>query len=88
MTGGGGDDTYSVDNTGDVVNDVSGTDTVNVTTITSYTLGTTIENLTFIGTGNFAGTGNALANVITGGTGNDTLSRRQRQRHLDRRRRQ
>ena len=54
--------------------DGSGTDTVNVTTITSYTLGATIENLSFIGSGNFTGTGNALANVITGGAGADTLS--------------
>jgi len=29
--------------------------------------------LTFIGTGNFAGTGNGLANVINGGAGIDTL---------------
>ncbi|MBW9056740.1 protease, partial [Rhizobium mesosinicum] len=32
-----------------------------------------VENLTFTGSGNFAGTGNALANIITGGAGNDTL---------------
>src|SRR5205085_6952052 len=31
-------------------------------------------NLTFIGVGNFAGTGNNAANVITGGSGNDALS--------------
>ena len=33
-----------------------------------------MENLTFIGVGNFTGTGNGLANVITGGAGNDTLN--------------
>src|SRR6185369_4567447 len=32
-----------------------------------------VENLTFTGAGNFSGTGNALANTITGGAGNDTL---------------
>ena len=32
-----------------------------------------IENLTFIGTGNFTGIGNANDNVITGGAGNDLL---------------
>jgi Ca2+-binding RTX toxin-like protein len=44
-----------------------------LTTLTSYTLGTNVENLTFTGVGNFAGTGNGLANTITGGSGNDTL---------------
>src|SRR5262245_35698857 len=33
-----------------------------------------VDNLTFVGTGNFNGTGNALANAITSGAGNDTLS--------------
>ena len=49
-----------------------GTDTVN-TTLASYTLGANVENLNFTGAGNFAGTGNTLANVIIGGAGNDTL---------------
>ena len=40
----------------------------------AYTLGANVENLTFIGAGNFTGTGNALANAITGGAGNDTLN--------------
>ena len=34
---------------------------------------TAVENLTYTGAGNFNGTGNALANTITGGIGNDTL---------------
>lgn len=34
----------------------------------------TIENLTHLGGSNFTGTGNALANVITGGTGANTLN--------------
>ena len=33
-----------------------------------------VENLTYTGAGNFAGTGNNLSNVITGGAGNDTLA--------------
>jgi serralysin len=33
-----------------------------------------MENLTFTGLGNFAGTGNALANVLIGGVGADSLS--------------
>src|SRR5213078_3305109 len=44
------------------------------TALASFTLGANIENLTFTGTGAFAGTGNALNNVITGGAGNDTLT--------------
>jgi Ca2+-binding RTX toxin-like protein len=42
---------------------------------TSYTISNAnVENLRFTGTGNFAGTGNNAANVITGGAGADTLS--------------
>jgi Ca2+-binding RTX toxin-like protein len=33
-----------------------------------------VENLTYTGGGNFTGTGNALANVLTGGAGNDVLN--------------
>ncbi|MGO7338502.1 hypothetical protein AB9E32_35070, partial [Rhizobium leguminosarum] len=33
-----------------------------------------VENLTYIGTAAFAGTGTGLANTITGGVGNDTLN--------------
>jgi serralysin len=74
MLGGVGNDTYVVDNAGDVVteNAGAGTDLVQ-STLNAYTLSANLENLTFIGNGNFAGTGNALANAITGGAGNDTL---------------
>uniref|UniRef100_UPI003F20702A beta strand repeat-containing protein n=1 Tax=Rhizobium sp. F40D2 TaxID=3453141 RepID=UPI003F20702A len=74
MTGGVGDDTYIVDNAGDSVaeNTGAGTDTVR-TTLASYRLGGNVENLTYIGTGTFTGTGNSLANTIKGGAGADTL---------------
>ena len=74
MAGGEGNDIYIVDNAGDVVTENlnEGTDTVS-TTLASYTLGANVENLTATGAGNFTGTGNALANVITGDAGNDTL---------------
>ena len=74
MAGGTGNDTYFADNAGDVMNENvgEGTDTVR-TTLSSYTLGINLENLTFIGAGSFTGTGNTLSNVITGGAGNDTL---------------
>ena len=74
MSGGNGNDTYEVDNALDVVNENAsqGTDLVR-TTLNAYALGANVENLTFTGVGNFAGTGNTLANVIVGGAGDDTL---------------
>ncbi|MGG7576387.1 M10 family metallopeptidase C-terminal domain-containing protein [Rhizobium sp. Nf11,1] len=75
LIGGAGNDTYIVDNAGDIVIEAAdaGTDIVR-TTLASYTLGSDVENLTFIGTGPFAGTGNALNNVIVGGSGSNTLT--------------
>lgn len=77
MVGGLGNDIYTVDDAGDVIVDNAGegTDTVRVT-FTTYALGSgaDIENLTFIGTGDFNGVGSSTANVITGAAGNDTLT--------------
>ncbi|MGO8019821.1 rhizobiocin, partial [Rhizobium leguminosarum] len=75
LIGGAGDDTYIVDNAGDSVaeNAAAGTDTVR-TALVSYTLAANVENLAYIGTGAFAGTGNALNNVLAGGAGVDTLN--------------
>jgi len=75
LIGGGGNDTYIVDNALDVVTEgaSAGTDTVK-TTLVTYALVPNVENLIFAGTGNFSGTGNALANQINGGAGNDTLT--------------
>jgi Ca2+-binding RTX toxin-like protein len=81
MAGGAGDDTYIVDDAGDVVveNPDEGTDTVQ--SFITYTLGANVENLTLTGSGAINGTGNSLdniltgnsaANVLAGGTGNDT----------------
>jgi Ca2+-binding RTX toxin-like protein len=75
MVGGADSDTYIVDSLGDVtLEDVGGglLDTVK-TSLSSYTLHANVENLTYTGTGNFTGNGNAEKNVITGGIGNDTL---------------
>ncbi|MBB2699252.1 UNVERIFIED_ORG: Ca2+-binding RTX toxin-like protein, partial [Rhizobium esperanzae] len=74
LIGGVGDDTYIVDNVADVVTERpnEGSD-LTKTTLSSYALTNNVENLIFIGTGDFAGTGNRLANTITGGAGNDTL---------------
>src|SRR4029450_4382387 len=75
MTGGAGNDAYYVDNVGDVVTEIAGggIDTVR-TTLSSYALGSEVDRVMFTGSGDFVGTGNALANVLTGGAGNDTLS--------------
>ncbi|MBL8712163.1 MAG: rhizobiocin [Alphaproteobacteria bacterium] len=75
MSGGIGNDTYFVDNSGDQVFEVAvaGTDTVNASA--SFTISPTaeIEILNLTGSGNIDGTGNAGVNTITGNTGNNTL---------------
>ncbi|WP_183721985.1 M10 family metallopeptidase, partial [Rhizobium sp. BK060] len=75
MSGGVGDDIYVVDVANDVVteNADEGTDTVR-TALSSYTLSANVENLTYTGTSNFFGIGNAAANVITGGAASDSLN--------------
>lgn len=67
MTGGTGNDTYIVDDFGDVVieNFNGGTDIVR-TTLSSYDLTDNVEELVFTGNGSFIGTGNSIANIITG----------------------
>ncbi|MBQ0933105.1 beta strand repeat-containing protein [Ideonella alba] len=72
MTGGAGNDTYRVSGPQDVVVEVNGggTDTVVVVAGGDYTLSAFVENLT--GSGRL--TGNALANQIVGGSGNDTIN--------------
>ncbi len=79
MSAGLGNDTYIVDSTGDVITEAAGQgiDTIR-TALNSYTLpngtGKAVENLVFIGTsGGFAGTGNGLLNVLSGGSEADTL---------------
>jgi len=75
LIGGAGDDIYAVENAGDSVTEsaAAGTDMVR-TNLASYTLGANVENLTYNGTATFAGTGNDLANTITGGNGGNTLT--------------
>src|SRR4030095_4191757 len=74
LIGGAGNDTYLVD-AGDSITEASGggTDTV-LTSLERYTLRHQLENLTYTGSGAFTGTGNGLANTITGGAGNDSLN--------------
>jgi Ca2+-binding RTX toxin-like protein len=74
MDGGAGNDIYVVDNIGDIVTEFpnAGADTVR-TKLDTYTLGANVENMLFIGPGNFIGIGNNLNNVIVGGAGDDRL---------------
>ncbi|WP_341879169.1 calcium-binding protein [Synechococcus sp. UW140] len=73
LAGGAGDDTYLVDNTSDVVSEEASEGTDTVQSSVTYTLGTNIENLFLMGTGNLNGIGNDLANTITGNAGNNTI---------------
>lgn len=66
MAGLGGDDTYVVDNIGDVVTEAAGGGTDTVESSVAFTLGTDLEHLTLTGAASVNGTGNALGNTITG----------------------
>lgn len=75
MVGNASDNVFRVDHSGDTVRELAGYGTDRVeTTLASYTLGTNVENLLRVGAEDFVGTGNKLANVMTGGVGNDSLS--------------
>ncbi|SDB16214.1 calcium-binding protein [Bauldia litoralis] len=73
MLGRGGDDTYFVDNAGDMVSESAGQGTDTVVSSISYLLGDNVENLGLSGTANISGTGNGLANILVGNSGNNAL---------------
>jgi Ca2+-binding RTX toxin-like protein len=87
MAGGLGNDIYVVDSATDRVFEApdEGADTI-ATARGSLSLAAThplntllplypqVDNVTYIGSGNFVALGNALGNVLTGGAGNDTLN--------------
>jgi len=74
MAGGVDNDTYFVDDTNDLVQEVlnQGIDTVKSTA--NYTLAAQVENLQLMGEAKINGIGNTMANKITGNDNNNTLS--------------
>jgi Ca2+-binding RTX toxin-like protein len=75
MVGGDGNDIYDVDNLGDIVVELAnaGTDTIKTSISYSLLLGNNLENLELTGDISINGTGNALANTITGNQYNNIL---------------
>lgn len=73
MVGRAGNDTYYIDNSGDIVKECAdeGNDTVSSTL--SYHLTTNVENMILTGTAAINGTGNALDNHLTGNNADNTL---------------
>lgn len=73
MSGGQGNDTYLADSAGDTTTESSGQGTDTVRSLVSWTLGTNLEHLVLLGTGNINGTGNTANNQITGNSGDNLL---------------
>ncbi|WP_426202844.1 beta strand repeat-containing protein, partial [Pseudomonas sp. TWP3-1] len=75
LQGGAGNDIYIVNNAASavIVEALGGGDDEVRTSQASLGLYNNVERLTYTGTGNFTGRGNASDNIITGGAGNDTL---------------
>jgi Ca2+-binding RTX toxin-like protein len=73
--GGAGNDLYVINGSADqsVIEFAGGGDDEIRTSLSTMTLSAEVERLTYTGTGNFTGTGNAGNNIITGGAGNDVL---------------
>lgn len=75
MAGGPGNDIYIVDAVGDSVVELApdGIDKV-YTSLSNYTLGSYVEDLTYTGTGDFNGTGSGANNIMVAQSGNDILN--------------
>ncbi|MFM1843003.1 MAG: hypothetical protein RLZZ490_1741, partial [Cyanobacteriota bacterium] len=74
MIGGLGNDSYTIDNVGDIVTENLNEGRDSVRTSVDYTLSANIESLTLLGTTNLNGTGNDLNNSLTGNSGNNSLT--------------
>ncbi|WP_354292299.1 peroxidase family protein [Sphingomonas sp. PvP055] len=74
MSGGLGNDSYVVDNVGDVVDETGGDGVDVVTSNVTFTLAAGVENLTLTSAAAINGTGNAERNTLTGNAGVNVLS--------------
>ena len=72
MTGGPGDDTFVVDSIADIIAEQAGGGNDTVNAVIDYTLGANFENLILSGHAS-SGTGNSIANIITGNPRNNDL---------------
>ena len=72
LTGGTGNDTYIVDNLGDIITETGSDSDDLVKASISYTLSNGLEHLTLLGSA-LNGTGNSAANTITGNDGANIL---------------
>jgi Ca2+-binding RTX toxin-like protein len=73
MVGGAGNDTYFVDDAGDVVLESLNEGSDAVFAMVNAILPANVEALVLRGSGNLSGTGNALANQLHGSTGDNRL---------------
>src|SRR6185436_11068823 len=73
MIGGGGNDTYFVDSSGDLIieNPGEGNDVVHATV--DYTIGANIESVILEGSGTINAVGNSVSNLLQGNSNNNTL---------------
>ena len=73
LTGGTGDDVYIIDVSGDIVSENADEGHDSEMVSISYAMDANVEVLTLTGSGDIDGTGNELANVITGNAGNNRM---------------
>jgi Ca2+-binding RTX toxin-like protein len=73
MTGGAGNDSYYVDNTGDIIVELTGGGIDTVYNYIDYTLGVEVEQGRILATGAANLAGNSLDNVLYAGAGNNIL---------------
>ena len=74
MAGGLGNDTYVVDNAGDLVTENAAEGTDSVQSFISYTLGANLENARLAGAAAINATGNVFNNTLTGNNANNVLN--------------
>ncbi|MDX2263429.1 MAG: DUF4214 domain-containing protein [Hyphomicrobiales bacterium] len=74
LAGGGGNDTYIIQNSGDIVSENANDGMDTVQSSVTHTLGANVENLTLTGASVINGTGNTLNNALTGNAANNSLT--------------